>query len=82
MMHILKCSICLFLFFNVLTGFSQLKRLPLELVMDTPTVQAGFICNFRYFPKLDIGYAFFTNNDMDADLSIPLLTQFIATGKK
>jgi len=50
--------------------------------MDTPTVQAGFICNFRYFPKLDIGYAFFTNNDMDADLSIPLLTQFIATGKK
>jgi CubicO group peptidase (beta-lactamase class C family) len=43
---------------------------------------SGFICNFRYFPKLDIGYAFFTNSDMGADLSIPLLTQFIVTGKK
>ena len=43
---------------------------------------SGFICNFRYFPKLDIGYVFFTNSDMGAYLSIPLLTQLIVTGKK
>jgi len=43
---------------------------------------SGFICNFRYFPKPDIGYVFFTNSNMGAELSIPLLTQFIVTGKK
>jgi CubicO group peptidase (beta-lactamase class C family) len=46
------------------------------------STSSGFICNFRYFPNLDIGYAFFTNSDMGAELSIPLLTQFIVTGKK
>ena len=46
------------------------------------STSSGFICNFRYFPKPGIGYVFFTNSDMGADLSIPLLTQFIVTGKK
>jgi CubicO group peptidase (beta-lactamase class C family) len=46
------------------------------------STSSGFICNFRYFPKLDIGYVFLTNSDMGAYLSIPLLTQFIVTGKK
>lgn len=43
---------------------------------------SGFICNFRYFPELDTSYAFFTNSEMGAELSVPLLTQFIVTGKK
>jgi len=46
------------------------------------STSSGFISNFRYFPKLDIGYVFFTNSDMGAELAIPLLTQFIVTGKQ
>lgn len=60
-------------------------------IQDTPVgisyghsggTSSGFICNFRYFPKPDVGYAFFTNSNIGAELSIPLLTQFIVTGKK
>ncbi len=40
------------------------------------STSSGFICNFTFFPKLDIGYVFFTNSEMGAELSIPLLTQF------
>lgn len=42
---------------------------------------SGYICNFRYFPKLDTGYVFFTNSDMGADLSISLLTKLFVTGR-
>jgi CubicO group peptidase (beta-lactamase class C family) len=45
------------------------------------STSSGFICNFTFFPKLDIGYVFFTNSNMGALLSIPLLTQFLITGK-
>ena len=45
------------------------------------STSSGFICNFTFFPKSDIGYVFFTNSDMGAILSIPLLTQFLITGK-
>jgi len=45
------------------------------------STSSGFICNFTFFPKLDIGYVFFTNSNMGAMLSIPLLTQFLITGK-
>ncbi len=46
------------------------------------STSSGFICNFTFFPELDLGYVFFTNSDMGAPLSIPLLTQFLVTGKK
>jgi CubicO group peptidase (beta-lactamase class C family) len=46
------------------------------------STSTGFICSFRFFSDLDIGYVFFTNSDMGAMLSIPLLTQFLVTGKK
>lgn len=45
------------------------------------SASTGFICNFTFFPKLDIGYVFFTNSDMGGMLSIPLLTQLLITGK-
>lgn len=45
------------------------------------STSSGFICNFTFFPKPDIGYVFFTNSEMGAELSIPLLTQFLITGK-
>jgi len=46
------------------------------------STSSGFICNFRYFPEQNTGYAFFTNSNMGAELAIPLLTQFIVTGRK
>jgi CubicO group peptidase (beta-lactamase class C family) len=45
------------------------------------STSSGFICNFTFFPKPDIGYVFFTNSNMGAMLSIPLLTQLLITGK-
>lgn len=41
----------------------------------------GFVCNFRYFKDLDMGYAIFTNSQMGGFLSLPLLRQFLITGK-
>jgi CubicO group peptidase (beta-lactamase class C family) len=46
------------------------------------STSSGFISNFTFFPKLDMGYVFFTNSNMGAMLSIPLLTQYLITGKK
>lgn len=45
------------------------------------STSSGFISNFTFFPKLDMGYVFFTNSNMGALLSIPLLTQYLITGK-
>jgi CubicO group peptidase (beta-lactamase class C family) len=45
------------------------------------STSSHFICNFTFFPKLDIGYVFFTNSNMGGMLSIPLLTQFLITGR-
>lgn len=45
------------------------------------STSSGFICNFTFIPKLDIGYVFFTNSNMGGMLSIPLLTQLLITGK-
>lgn len=42
----------------------------------------GFICNFSFFEDLDLGYVMFTNSQMGGFLSIPLLTEFLVTGKK
>lgn len=42
----------------------------------------GFICNFSFFPEIDMGYVLFTNSEMGERLSIPLLTQFLVTGEK
>lgn len=43
---------------------------------------SGFICNFSYFPNIDMGYVMFTNSAMGEWLSIRLLTQFLITGKE
>lgn len=40
-----------------------------------------FICNFSYFEDLNLGFVMFTNNDMGEWLSIPLLTEYLITGK-
>ena len=62
-------------------GF-EIKNTPFGLSYGhSGSTSSGFICNFTFFPKLDIGYVFFTNSDMGAMLSIPLLTQFLITGK-
>lgn len=62
-------------------GF-ELDDTPLGLSYGhSGSTSSGFICNFTFFPKLDIGYVFFTNSEMGAELSIPLLTQFLITGK-
>ncbi len=62
-------------------GF-ELKNTPWGLSYGhSGSTSSGFICNFTFFPKLDIGYVFFTNSDMGAMLSIPLLTQYLITGK-
>lgn len=42
----------------------------------------GFICNFSYFKDLDMGFVMFTNSHMGEWLCIPLLTEFLITGKK
>lgn len=62
-------------------GF-ELKNTPFGLSYGhSGSTSSGFICNFTFFPKLDIGYVFFTNSNMGGMLSIPLLTQFLITGK-
>lgn len=63
-------------------GF-ELENTPFGLSYGhSGSTSSGFICNFVFFPKLDEGYVFFTNSDMGAMLSVPLLTQFLITGKK
>ncbi|MFT3701680.1 MAG: serine hydrolase domain-containing protein [Agriterribacter sp.] len=62
-------------------GF-ELNNTPLGLSYGhSGSTSTGFICNFTFFPKLDMGYVFFTNSDMGAELSISLLSQFLITGK-
>lgn len=63
-------------------GF-ELENTPFGLSYGhSGSTSSGFISNFIFFPKLDLGYVFFTNSNMGAMLSVPLLTQFLITGKK
>lgn len=41
----------------------------------------GYIGNYVYFDDLDMGYVVLTNSQMGGWLSIPLLTEFLITGK-
>lgn len=43
-------------------------------------VTRDFVSNFRYYPDLDIGFVFFTNNITGGWLTIDLLHQFLITG--
>lgn len=62
-------------------GF-ELEKTPLGLSYGhSGSTSSGFICNFTFFPQLDVGYVFLTNSNMGDVLSIPLLTQFLITGK-
>jgi CubicO group peptidase (beta-lactamase class C family) len=63
-------------------GF-ELEKTPLGLSYGhSGSTSSGFICNFTFFPESDVGYVFFTNSNMGDVLSVPLLTQFLITGKK
>jgi CubicO group peptidase (beta-lactamase class C family) len=62
-------------------GF-RLENTPLGISYGhSGSTSSGFICNFAFFPKPDIGFVFFTNSSMGGMLSVPLLTQFLITGK-
>lgn len=62
-------------------GF-ELEKTPLGLSYGhSGSTSSGFICNFTFFPETDVGYVFFTNSNRGVELSIPLLTQFLTTGK-
>jgi hypothetical protein len=62
-------------------GF-QIENSPYGFVYGhSGSTGTGFICNFSFFQDLDMGYAFFTNSHMGGWLSIPLLTEFLITGK-
>ena len=42
---------------------------------------SGFLCNYIFFPDLDMGYTMFTNSTTGWWLSIELLREFLITGK-
>jgi len=42
---------------------------------------SGFLCNFIFFPELDMGYVMFTNSTTGWWLTIELLKEFLITGK-
>jgi CubicO group peptidase (beta-lactamase class C family) len=62
-------------------GFS-IENSPYGLVYGHGgSTSSGFICNFSFFQAIDMGYVLFTNSHMGEWLAIPLLTEFLITGK-
>jgi CubicO group peptidase (beta-lactamase class C family) len=59
-----------------------LKKTPLGMVYAHSGSNGDFICQFKMYKDLNLGYVVFTNGDTSKDFTDDALTEFLITGKK